>query len=106
MNERINKLKEAVTRDEEHIVKLQNNIKTNKEKIAELERTDLLNNLNSISANGIPVSDIVEAIKTKNLDVLVSLMSDEIKPQTDAEPKSGTGSAFDNEIIKEDNGNE
>lgn len=92
MNERIAKLKESVSKDKQKIVKLQDGIKAKEEKIRELENTELMNNLNSISTRGFAVNEIVEAIKNKDVDRLMGMMETE---------KSGTGSAF--EITKGEN---
>jgi hypothetical protein len=103
MNERIKKIKESVSKDEKRIIKLQDGIKTKKEKIKELENTELMNNLNSISAKGFDVNNIVEAIKNKDIHSLMGLMAAE-PPQELLTDKSGTGSAF--QKIKEVSTNE
>jgi len=103
MNERIIKLNESISKDEERVTKLQDGIKTKKEKIKELENTELMNNLNSISARGFAVNDIVEAIKNKDIQSLMGLMTTE-PTQEQLTDKSGTSSAF--QKIKEESTNE
>jgi hypothetical protein len=103
MNERVIKLKESISKDRQKITKLQDGIKVKEEKIKELENTELMNNLNSISARGFAVNDIVEAIKNKDVDSLMGLMAAE-PPQEQLTDKSGTSSAF--QKIKEDSENE
>jgi hypothetical protein len=101
MNERIAKLKESISTDKQRIVKLQDGIKEKEAKIRELENTELMNNLNALTARGYAVNDIVEAIKNRDVDSLVGMMDISQEQSTE---KSGTGSAF--QITKEENTNE
>lgn len=100
MNQRIIKLKAAVEKDKERIQRLQDKVKVNEEKIKELQNTEILNNLNAISAKGLSVNEIVEAIREKNIDTLMELMSE----QDNSIYESGSTSAF--EISKEEDLNE
>jgi len=89
MSERLEKLRDSVQNDEAKVQKLQEDIKSKKEKIKELENAEIMNNLNSLSTQGMAVNDIITAIKNKDLDVLMSLMS-----SNQSEEKSETSSAF------------
>ena len=92
MSERLEKLRASAQKDEERIQKLQDGLKIKKEKIRELENTELMNSLNALSAQGMAVSDIVSAIRSRNVNVLMTLMVDD---NHDASvEKSGTSSAF------------
>ncbi|MVB10831.1 hypothetical protein CAFE_15290 [Caprobacter fermentans] len=95
MSERIESLNRAVERDEQKIQKLQETIKARKEKIRELENAEILSSLNSLSAQGVPVKEIIAAIGSKDADTLMELVAGNEPPSG-----SGTGSAF--QTIKED----
>lgn len=99
MSERIDSLKRSVTRDEQRVQKLQETIKLRNAKIKELENAEILSNLNSLSAQGISVRNIIDAIKGRDTDTLMRLMCND-----DSTGKSGTGSASIND--KEDKENE
>lgn len=99
MSERLEKLRDSVQKDEAKVQKLQEEIKSKKEKIKELENAEIMSNLNTLSTQGMAVNDIITAIKNKDLDVLMSLMSSK-----QAEEKSGTSSAFS--TIKEEQDHE
>lgn len=101
MNERIARLKESVAKDKERISKLQDRVKVKEEKIRELENTELMNNLNSLTAKGFAVNEIVEAIKNRDIHRLMNMMETSQEQSTE---NSGTGSAF--QITKEENINE
>lgn len=101
MSDRIQKLESSIQKDEEKILalqesvkKLQEGIKGKKEKIRELHNTQLMNNLNAITAQGLHTDEIVLAIKNRDMDALFALL-EENQPE-----KSGTSSAFD--TTKED----
>lgn len=101
MSERIESLKHSVKRDELRIQKLQDTIKTRKEKIRELENAEILSNLNSLSAQGLQVQKIIAAIKGRDADALVRLVSENSSIESSG---TGSGSAFINN--KEEKGNE
>lgn len=101
MSERSERLKEQIAKDEAKLLKLQEEVKVKKEKLRELENAEIMNNLNALSAQGMSVSEIVNAIRNNDIDVLVSLMASE---ENNNSEKSGTSSAFS--ILKEDEVNE
>lgn len=88
MSERIEKLKKSAEKDEQHIQKLQEGVRLKREKIKELENAEILNNLNSLSAQGYPIDKIIAAIGERDADELLRLISD--KESTE---ESGTSSA-------------
>lgn len=96
MSERIEALKRSMERDEQRVLKLQEEIKVKKEKLRDLENTEILNNLNSLSAQGYPVGRIIDAIGNRDTDALMRLMTANKPP----EEESGTRSA--SQIVKED----
>lgn len=87
MSDRIDSLKHSVERDEQRVQKLQEAIKSRKEKIRELENSEILSNLNSLSAQGLPIPKIIAAIKGRDADALIRLVSENAPDE-----KSGTGS--------------
>ena len=76
MSEKIKSMKRSVEHDEQRVRKLQESIKTRKEKIHELENEEILSDLNSLSAYGLPAKKIVEAIKNKDADTLLRLINE------------------------------
>jgi type II secretory pathway component PulF len=96
MSERIEALKRSIQRDKQRVLSIQERIKANQEKLRDLENAEILNNLNSLSAQGYPVGKIIEAIGNRDADALMRLMAGNKLP----EEESGTGSA--SQIVKED----
>ena len=90
MSERTESMKRTVERDEQRIQKLQESIRTRKEKIRELENEEILGELNSLSARGLSVRQIVAAMKDGDADTLFRLIK-----AGEAADKSGTGSALE-----------
>ncbi len=99
MSDKIESLKHSVERKEQQIQKLQEAVKKQKGKIRGLEKSEILSNLNSLSAQGYPVKKIISAIYDKNADALIRLMD-----EVGSKDESGSGSATAND--KEDKGNE
>ncbi|QAT49145.1 hypothetical protein EQM14_04790 [Caproiciproducens sp. NJN-50] len=100
MSERTETLKRSLKRDEQKVIKLQEGIKFKKEKLRDLENTEILSSLNSLSARGFPISEIIDAIGDRDTDALTRLMAENEL----SEKESGTGSA--SQIIKEATRNE
>ena len=90
MSERTESMKRTVERDEQRVQKLQESIRTRKEKIRELENEEILGELNSLSARGLSVRQIVAAMKDGDADTLFRLIK-----AGNATKKSGTGSALE-----------
>ena len=86
MSERTESMKRTVERDEQRVQKLQESIRTRKEKIRELENEEILGELNSLSARGLSVA----AMKDGDADTLFRLIK-----AGEAAEKSGTGSALE-----------
>ena len=100
MSERLEALKRSIERDKQRVLDIQERIKVNQEKLRDLENTEILNNLNSLSSQGYPVGKIIDAIGNRDTDVLIQLMAE----SESSEKESGAGSA--SQIIKEDLENE
>ena len=96
MSERIEALKRSIEREKQRVLDIQERIKVNQEKLRDLENTEILNNLNSLSSQGYPVGRIIDAIGNRDTDALMRLMAE----NESSEKESGTGSA--SQITKED----
>lgn len=75
MTDKTLKLVQAIERDEQQILKLQNGIKDKKLKIKELENSEILNNVSILTAKGFAVKDIIDAIKNNDKAKLIKYLS-------------------------------
>ena len=100
MNQRIIKLKAAVEKDKERIQRLQDKVKVNEEKTKEPQRTAIATTFSVAASKVRPVNEIVDAIRVKDIGVLMEPMTE----QDNFKDKSGSTSAF--EISKEEDLNE
>ena len=89
MSKKIESLKRSAERDEQRIQKLQESVKVRKEKIRELENEEILSNLNSLHTGGVPVREIVAAIRDRDAETLIRL----VEGGGPSAEQSGTGSA-------------
>lgn len=101
MSEKLEGMKASAEKDEQRIRQLQEKLKAKREKIRELENAEIMANLNSLSAKGFNMKEIIVAISRTDYKALKDLLADPAA----ATQKSGTGSGFAS-IIKEEKNDE
>lgn len=75
MEDKVTKLLDSITKDEERILQLQNSIKSKRAKMKELQETELLNNVNILTAKGFAVTEIISAIKNNDKNKLMGFLN-------------------------------
>ena len=87
MNEKIEKLKASIERDQQRIKVLQESITQKEKKLHQLELSEVMGKLNTIKTDRMDVLGIVEAIQNRDLESLMTLM------EGDADDERGNQSA-------------
>lgn len=76
MNERIKRLEEKIEKDIKRRDALNESIRENQAKLKELQQTDLLNQVTILMDDGADMDRMLQAIREKDLDTLMTLMDE------------------------------